>query len=642
MYHFTSKIKRLVYQLYFRKDSGMDNFYILHDSQNTYYRNPFGAVKIGTEISVLIETQGCQEAFIELIYFDGQRQNINMEMFHKEGQYNTCFFKTKFTAKTIGIINYYFVLKRGNQTLYYGNNSEGLGGIGQVYYENPRLYQITVYEDSSVPSWYKEGIIYQIFVDRFFNGNDDGVVSNPKKNSFIYGNWYDEPMYIRDNSGKILRWDFFGGNLKGIVKKLSYIKSLGVTTVYLNPIFESPSSHKYDTSNYKNIDPMFGDDNIFKELCGEAKSLGIRLILDGVFSHTGSDSIYFNKQGNYETIGAYQSRQSVYYQWYRFRNYPDEYDSWWGFDNMPNVDELNPSYMDYIVNKDDSVIVKWMKLGASGWRLDVADELPDEFIKAIKKKIRETKEDGVLIGEVWEDASNKVSYGQKREYLYGRELDSVMGYPFRDNIVSFFNRDIGSQWLVKRFMSLYENYPKENFYASMNILGTHDTERIYTVFNNRYNNGSIATSMVKLAAAFQMTFPGVPVIYYGDEVGLKGGRDPDNRRAYPWGRENKEILSWYKRLASIRSNSLVLKRGELKFFHTNDDVICFERIYKNSCILVAINRNIDRTIKVEFGEIRGHFKSLISNYKTDTNYSANGSISIELKPMEVKLLVKLF
>ncbi|QAA35422.1 glycoside hydrolase family 13 protein [Clostridium manihotivorum] len=620
----------------------MDNFYILHDSQNTYYRNPFGAVKIDTEISIVIETQGCQEAFIELIYFDGQRQNINMEMFHKEGQYNTCFFKTKFTAKTTGILSYYFILKRGSQSLYYGNNNEGLGGIGQIYYENPRFYQITVYEDSSVPNWYKEGIIYQIFVDRFFNGNDNGVVSNPKKNSFIYGNWYDEPMYIRDNSGKILRWDFFGGNLKGIVKKLSYIKSLGVTTVYLNPIFESPSSHKYDTSNYKNIDPMFGDDNIFKELCGEAKKLGIRLILDGVFSHTGSDSIYFNKQGNYETIGAYQSRQSVYYQWYRFKNYPDDYESWWGFDNMPNVDELNLSYMDYIVNKDDSVIVKWMKLGASGWRLDVADELPDDFIKAIKKRIRETKEDGVLIGEVWEDASNKVSYGQKREYLYGKELDSVMGYPFRDNIISFFNRDIGSQWLIKRFMSLYENYPKENFYASMNILGTHDTERIYTVFNNRYNNDSIATSMVKLAAAFQMTFPGVPVIYYGDEAGLKGGRDPDNRRAYPWGRENKEILSWYKRLASIRSNSLVLKRGELKFFHTNDDVICFERTYKNSCILVAINRNIDRTIKVEFGEIRGHFKSLLSNYKADTHYSANGSISIELKPMEVKLLVKLF
>ncbi|GKU27714.1 glycoside hydrolase family 13 protein [Clostridium folliculivorans] len=620
----------------------MNNFYILHDSQNTYYRNPFGAVKLGTEISIVIESQGCQQAFIELIHFDGHRQSILMEMFYKEGQNDICFFKTSFIATTKGVLNYYFVLKRQEQTIYYGNNNEGLGGIGQIYADNPKYYQITVYQDNLVPKWYKEGIIYQIFVDRFFNGNDNGLVDNPKKNSFIYGNWYDQPMYIKDADGKVLRWDFFGGNLKGIMKKLDYIKSLGVTTIYLNPIFESSSCHKYDTANYKNIDPMFGNDKIFKCLCSEANKYGIRIILDGVFSHTGSDSVYFNKNGNYDSLGAYQSKDSKYYEWYRFRDYPHDYESWWGFENLPNVDELNPSYMDYIINKDDSVLSKWMNLGVSGWRLDVADELPDEFIKAIKSKIKKIKNDSVLVGEVWEDASNKVSYGQKREYLYGDELDSVMGYTFRDIIIAFLNRGIDSHMLVKKFMSLYENYPKENFYASMNIIGTHDTERIITMFMNNYNDINIAKSMVKLAVAFQMTFPGVPVIYYGDEVGLEGQKDPDNRRTYPWNKEDKDILSWYKRLSGIRSNSLVLKRGELRFFDTNADVICFERSYKNSKLLVIINRNSNSSIKVEFGEVKGHYRDMLRDCKNDVYYSAEGIISVELKPAEVKLLVKVF
>ncbi|MBK1812622.1 glycoside hydrolase family 13 protein [Clostridium sp. YIM B02505] len=620
----------------------MNNFYILHDSQNTYYRNPFGAVKLGTEISIVIESQGCQEAFIELIHFDGHRQSILMEMFYKEGKKDICFFKTSFTAITKGVLNYYFVLKRQGQTLYYGNNNESLGGVGQIYADSPKYYQITVYEDNLVPKWYKEGIIYQIFVDRFFNGNDTGLVDNPKKNSFIYGNWYDKPMYIKDAEGKILRWDFFGGNLKGIIKKLDYIKSLGVTTIYLNPIFEAPSCHKYDTANYKNIDPMFGDDHIFKFLCSEANKHGIRILLDGVFSHTGSDSVYFNKNGNYDSLGAYQSKESKYYEWYRFRDYPSDYESWWGFENLPNVDELNPSYMDYIINKEDSVLSKWMNLGASGWRLDVADELPDQFIKAIKSKIKKLKDDAVLVGEVWEDASNKVSYGKRREYLYGDELDSVMGYTFRDIIIGFLNRNIDSHMLLKKFMNLYENYPKENFYASMNVLGTHDTERIITMFINTYNDENIAKSMVKLAVAFQMTFPGVPVIYYGDEAGLQGQKDPDNRRTYPWDKEDKDILSWYKRLSGIRSNSLVLKRGELKFFDTNADVICFERSYNNSKILVVMNRNSSNSIKVEFGEVKGHYRDMLRDCKNDVYYSAEGIISVELKPAEVKLLVKVF
>ena len=324
-------------------------------------------------------------------------------------------------------------------------------------------------------------------------------------------------MYIKDMDGNIVRWDFYGGNLLGVKKKLEYIKSLGVSVIYFNPIFDSPSCHKYDTGDYEKINPMFGDEEIFKDLCNEAEKIGIKIILDGVFSHTGSDSKYFNKFGNYNSLGAYQSLQSPYYRWYRFNDYPDLYEAWWGFSNMPNIDELNPSYLDYIIRDDNSIVEKWIRLGASGWRLDVADELPDEFIKILKKKLKEVDKDSVLIDEVWEDASNKVSYSRKREYLFGNELDSVTNYPLRQIILDLVRNYIGNKSFIRRYLSLKENYPKEYFYSTMNMLGNHDTERVLTMLNN-------SVELLKEAVAIQMTLPGVPLIYYGDEAGLTGGK----------------------------------------------------------------------------------------------------------------------
>ena len=402
--------------------------------------------------------------------------------------------------------------------------------------------------------------IYQIFVDRFNNGNDEGKINNPKKNSFIYGDWNDEPFYIKDNEGNIVRWDFYGGNLLGVIEKLEYIKSLGVTTIYLNPIFEAVSCHKYDTGDYKKIDPMFGDEDIFKRLCEEAKKLGIGIVLDGVFSHTGVDSKYFNKFGNYDSLGAYEAKESPYYNWYRFYDYPNKYECWWGIDNQPNVEELEPSYVNYIINARDSVVNKWMGLGASGWRLDVADELPDEFIYKMKKKIKEINSEAVLIGEVWEDASNKISYDKHRAYLYGEELDSITNYPFRDNIISFLKGDIDGYYFSRRIMSLYENYPKESFYSNMNMLGTHDTERIFTMLDENQNS-------LKHALIIQMTFPGVPLIYYGDEAGLTGGKDPMNRKTYPWGKENKDILDMYKKLTTMRKENSIFAKGDFKIYN---------------------------------------------------------------------------
>jgi cyclomaltodextrinase / maltogenic alpha-amylase / neopullulanase len=611
--------------------AGMNSFYAFHDSQDLKYRYPFGAVTSASKVTIIIEAEYCQEAVLKLIQYNGEESSVTMT---KVGEtYERHLYKAEILTEKTGLINYYFVFKRDGETFYYGNNEEMLGGLGKIYSDNPKPYQITVYKEVKVPAWYKEGIIYQIFVDRFCNGNPQGIISNPKKNSFIYGQWSDDPMYIKDSDGKVLRWDFFGGNLEGVIKKLPYIKSFGVTAIYLNPIFEAVSNHKYDAGDYKKIDPMFGDEEKFKELCRKAEELDMKIILDGVFSHTGADSVYFNKYGNYNSLGAYQSQESPYFNWYNFKEYPDKYDCWWGFEIQPNINELEESFTNYIIKDEDSVINKWMKAGAYGWRLDVADELPDEFISILKSRIKEINKDSVLIGEVWEDASNKVSYEVKRKYFFGDELDSVTNYPFRDTTIQFLKGNISSEQFKRRLMSLKENYPEENFFASMNLLGTHDTERILTMFGENDN----AVKLLKLAVAIQMCLPGVPLIYYGDEAGLVGGRDPENRKTYPWGKENMLIQDWYKMLTGFRSRLSILKKGNIEFIPSKEDVLCFKRSIGNEVLYVLVNRG-DKTIPVNIDISQGNYEELIDTVKV--RISHEDSSNLELEPYGVKILVK--
>lgn len=582
----------------------MDDIQIFHDSQNSDLRKPFGAVSIGTKVKIRLWTSKKCLAYINLINFYNNQIEIQMNEIGWSDSINNWIYEIEVdTHDSIGLIYYYFRVNYYGQDIIYGNNIEALGGIGQVYFNEPVSYQITVYSKNNVPDWYKQGIIYQIFVDRFFNGQEEGKVLNPKKNTFIYGNWDDNPMYIKDMDGNIVRWDFYGGNLLGVKKKLEYIKSLGVSVIYFNPIFDSPSCHKYDTGDYEKIDPMFGDEEIFKDLCNESEKIGIKIILDGVFSHTGSDSKYFNKFGNYNSLGAYQSLQSPYYRWYRFNDYPDLYEAWWGFSNMPNIDELNPSYLDYIIRDDNSIVEKWIRLGASGWRLDVADELPDEFIKILKKKLKEVEKDSVLIGEVWEDASNKVSYSRKREYLFGNELDSVTNYPLRQIILDLVRNYIGNKSFIRRYLSLKENYPKEYFYSTMNMLGNHDTERVLTMLNN-------SVELLKEAVAIQMTLPGVPLIYYGDEAGLTGGKDPSNRKSYPWGKENDEILEFYKTITAIRVAEDALKIGEIKFLDFNNGVLGYERFIDKDRIIILVN-TLEKEERISLSNIEGRVVDLL-------------------------------
>lgn len=559
----------------------MNGIQVVHDSQNLKFRKPFGAVEVGQKVKLSINIDKELIVAIELIQFDGTRLNIGMEReYLNNGEFK---YSVEIdTSDAGGMLEYYFILIDGYDRLYYGNNDERLGGIGQIYNYNPVPYQITVYEKSNIPEWYKEGVIYQVFVDRFYNGNDDKSVNSPKENSFIYGRWSDAPMYIKDMTGRIIRWDFYGGNLKGIIKKLEYIQSLGISIIQLSPIFKSSSCHKYDAGDFKVIDEMFGTEDEFKELCKIAESKGIKIILDVVFSYTSSDSKYFNKLGNYNSIGAYQSPNSKYHDWYKFFRYPCQYESWWGIEERPNVNVMNEEYIDYIINSENSVIKKWMELGASGWKLNVIDELPDEFIELIRKRIQNISNNTVLLGDVWDDASNKVSYSKRRKYLMGKEIHAATNYPLRESLINFIKGYIKSNKFKRKIMSLYENYPREIFYGNINIIGTGETERILTVLD-----GNLV--LLKLMVVIQFALPGVPLLYYGDEAGLKGGKEPDNRKSFPWENENKELVEFYRRIIDIRNKENSLKKGDLTIFETQLDVFAFERNYENEKVIVLVN-----------------------------------------------------
>lgn len=455
---------------------------------------------------------------------------------------------------------------------------------------DPSFWQLTVYEKGyHTPDAYKGATMYQIFPDRFFNS---GIPKYHVPSDRDYMDWFAEPRWRPDEHGKVWNNDYFRGDLKGIERKLPYIRNLGVTVLYLNPIFESHTNHRYSTADYSRIDPLLGTEEDFRELCIRAHQLGIKIILDGVFSHTGDDSIYFNKTGRYDSLGAYNSKESPYYSWYDFSEWPDRYASWWGFDILPNVNELDPAYMEYITG-EGGIIEKWLKLGADGWRLDVADELPDEFIAAVHARAKATKKDAIVLGEVWEDASNKIAYEKRRSYLFGNELDSVMNYPFANAIIDFVADNDAATFLDK-ILTVTENYPKEVVDILMNMLGTHDTIRIITRLAGEDSTGKdrewqsshalspaqyeLGVKLEKIAATLQFTLPGMPSIYYGDEAGMQGYKDPFNRKGFPWNHIDTNLTSWYTWLGLLRKTCPLLKDGQFVPVSGASGCVCYARM----------------------------------------------------------------
>ena len=464
--------------------------------------------------------------------------------------------------------------------------------------DSASAYQILVYRECfATPAWFKGGIMYQIFPDRFFKSGE--ILA--EKGKWLHRDWHETPEFRPNEKGKILNNDFFGGNFRGILKKLDYLQSLHVTVIYLNPIFRAFSNHRYDTGDYMQLDPMLGSEEDFAALVSECWKRGIRLILDGVFNHTGDDSRYFNKYGTYDEIGAYQSKDSKYYSWYNFRHFPDKYDSWWGIDVLPAVNENCPSYIDFITG-ENGVLRRWMKYPLGGFRLDVADELPDEFVAKIRSAVKSANGDAVVIGEVWEDASNKIAYSTRRKYFQGEELDSVMNYPLKDAIINFVVS--GNTSLLRRTVGmLLDHYPKCVLDSLMNILGTHDTVRVLTALGGvcAYNKEemavlklsaeqrAVATERLKIAAILLYTFFGVPCIYYGDEIGMEGYSDPFCRKPFAWDLIDEDILSHYRWLGELRSRYTVFRDGDYRELYHDDNCIVFERRKGKEAVITVAN-----------------------------------------------------
>lgn len=588
---------------------------LYHDSQDIQYRAPFGAVPTETPVTLrlqVIADTPPEAVSLRVFEPDGQAQ-FPMELENRIGR--TLFYQTELQSGcTPRLLWYDFIVTGADGTLCYSNSEDGLGGVGKTTAEpTANSYQITVFDrDYHTPAWFRDQIMYQIFPDRFYGSHGPEGIPKKREEYTIHYDWHEPLSFNRHpfEDGPACN-DFYGGNLKGIREKLPYLQSLGVGVLYLNPIFDAYSNHKYDTADYKAIDPMFGTEEDFRLLCEEAGQYGIRIILDGVFSHTGADSVYFNKYGSYGGgNGACRDPSSPYRAWYQFTDYPN-YQSWWGCSNLPNVNEMEPSYLDFILRDRDAVIKKWIRAGAAGWRLDVADELPDAFIQILRRELKREDPEAVIIGEVWEDASNKTAYGQRREYLLGHELDSVMNYPFKDQVLGFLMGWTSAQEMNRRILSQMENYPREALYALMNILGTHDTMRVKSLLGgmsqdcgtSRLCSGmeDLATRRLMLGAFMQMTFYGVPCIYYGDEAGMQGGKDPFNRGTYPWRAVDPELLAWYRLLGACRNRTGCLRRGWFKPAAAQDGLYVYLRFFENgldafgepgdgSFALCAVNR----------------------------------------------------
>lgn len=566
---------------------------ITYNSWLQEHKRPFGAVLVGTtvEFDLMIQTNHQVAVTIVLQFENGFKSYEKMTAIS-----DGVFRMTLPNLTEIGFYNYYFQITEFDDAheyrYFYGATDIG-GGPGTAYADEIAVipYTQTIFlKKEKAPDWYRQAIFYQIFPDSFAK---KGHLENPKDNIFFYGQETDPPYYIREANGDITHWTYYGGNLAGIIDKIPYLKSLGITALYLNPIFEARSSHRYDTSDYLKIDPVLGSEADFKQLVDALHQEGMHLILDGVFSHVGRNSKYFDFDGKSGGQGAYQTMQSPYFDWFTFNQYPDDYKSWWGIKDLPTIDKRNANFQQFIYGESDSVLSKWNGLGIDGWRLDVADELPDRFIKGIRDTLEDYPEQ-VLIGEVWEDASRKVAYDQHRKYIYGDGLHATMNYPFRDIILGLVMGEMTPETAARKLMQLSENYPPDVFLNNFNNIGTHDTERILTQLGQ-------SLTRLDLAVGLLMTLPGVPTIYYGDEAGLIGHKDPENRAFFPWENINETTSKIYQKWIKIRQSASVVTTGDLSLFYS-DRIFGLIRDDLHETAVFVFNIS-DQGMMVDFSEL---------------------------------------
>ncbi len=560
---------------------------LVHNSHDAYYREPSGPAPAGSQVTFRFT---CDEAnAVTLQVWNSCQMDYPMSH-HGTGEWQT----TVTMPQEPGLVWYAFLvyLKNG-QTAHYGAPEDGLGGEGKVYRQGLHSWQITLYDPSyGTPEWMHGATIYQIFPDRFRKAPTESV--DTRTDRLMHEDWredfFEEPREGVYVGGSV---DFYGGTINGIREKLGYIRDMGATVLYLNPLFEAQSNHRYDTADYFNIDPLLGTNEEFALLCEEAHRLGIRVMLDGVFSHTGADSIYFNKFSHYDSVGAVSGPESPYYRWYTFEHFPDKYRCWWGVDALPECRKQEPSYQKFILHGENSVVQHWLRAGADAWRLDVADELTMDFLRKLRRSAKAAKKDAVVLGEVWEDASAKEAYDELRCYCCGDTLDSVMNYPLRAAILSFCTRKSNAWDLVRLIEHQAEVYPTVFRYSLMNLLGSHDRARVLNMLADKEGAGmskkklrylrlthdeySLASRRLRTALDILYALPGCPTLYYGDEAGLTGGPDPYNRRPFPWGEEDHAIQSYVQGKMTHYRDSAVLKYGFCQVEAVDEDTIRIRR-----------------------------------------------------------------
>ena len=597
-----------------------------HVTSEKEYRNPVGAAQLGGTVLIGIDVWDDDVTFCTLrIWTDAHGEELIEMRCTERGE--RLHFSAEYTPRETGVVWYSFDIEASDGAVWrYGAREGWTTGEGAFSYGDPPSFQITVYERRETqPDWYRQGLVYQVFPDRFARGDDweeraaaSLAITHEGVGRRMVEDWDTPPTYERREDGSIVAWDFYGGTLEGVREKLGYLHSLGVTTIYLNPIFEAASNHRYDTADYLRVDPMLGDRESLRRLCVDAREMGISVILDGVFNHCGRDSRYFNAFGNYPDLGAAQSPESPYADWFHLEE-DGSYSSWWGNKDLPDINEDSPSYREFMCGKD-GVVRRWMRDGVRGWRLDVADELPDDFIAQIKQAVVEEQPDALLLGEVWEDASHKMAYGKLRQYFQGAELDGTMNYPFRTCALALLRNEMSAPEFAARMEEIYENYPHDAFYSALNLLGSHDRERLITVLggapdpdtlseqdraNYRLTKDQLglAKSRLWVAALLQMTMPGVPCLYYGDEWGLQGFRDPYNRGPMPWTPEDggdKDCFTIYRNAIAIRKALPQLVDADFEPFAAGDDVVGFWRRSEEGdvCVLANVSLSNARTVRV--------------------------------------------
>ena len=545
---------------------------ILYDSRCIGDKSPFGPVWAGQACRVRVRVPA--ECGARRVTLTAQDLEVELARQGEDGPYHV--FAAAFAPDTPGLYFYKFHIwdKNGDYDLYKAGDGTNIG--------EGELWQLSVLPaDYAPPEGYRGAVYYQIFPDRFYKSGGCDLTGKLT------------PFSVRPFGRFVPRakdaTDFAGGNMRGVTEKLDYIRGLGVEVIYFNPVVMAWSNHRYDAADYMRLDPMLGTEADFTAMCDAAHALGMRIVLDGVFSHTGSHSIYFDCENRYGGGAVSAGPVSKYYKWYDFQEFPKKYTCWWGVDVMPCVNELDPDYMEYILG-EEGVVATWLRRGADGFRLDVADELPDAFIAALRRRVKAVKPDGVVIGEVWEDASNKISYSVRRKYFTGGELDGVINYPFRTAIIAFARGEDDGAALAETVMTLAENYPAAALDCTMAVLGTHDTERIGTVLPDRVQR--------RTAAFLQFALPGSPVIYYGDEAGLTGGRDPMNRKVFPWGKEDKDLQALYRDLAAMKAGHPALRTGDIRFEHAEGGAVRFIRRCPEETVRCQVD-SADGTFSVE-------------------------------------------